>query len=153
MDDVTAIGEERSAEERREITLKTFIYGYFRSRRRGSRRQDEADGPLTDFHHPWLFFLSIGIMLLSCTDAFLTLRLLDIGAVELNPFMAWMISESTLLFAATKVSLTGMGVMLLVFASRTHLFERFRVGLLLTLFFCFYASLVCYEFINLISER
>lgn len=153
MDDATAIVEERSPEERREFTLKTFMYGYLRSRRRGSRRYDEADGPLTDWNHPWLFFLSVGIMLLSCTDAFLTLRSLEIGAVEINPFMAWMISESTWIFAATKVSLTGMGVMLLVFASRTRLFDRFRVGLLLTLFFCFYASLVCYEFINLISER
>ena len=46
------------------------------------------DEPLfTDYHHPWLFFLATGIMLLSCFDAFFTLQLLDRGAVEINPVM------------------------------------------------------------------
>ncbi len=92
-------------------------------------------------------------MLLSCMDAFLTLKLLEIGAVELNPVMAWAIAQNTWVFAATKVSLTGIGVLLIVFGARTHLFKHFRVGLLLTVFFCFYAGLICYEFVSLISER
>jgi len=53
-------------------------------------------------------------MLLSCMDAFFTLRLLDLGAVEVNPIMAAVIGKSTATFAATKMFLTGFGILALV---------------------------------------
>lgn len=83
-------------------------------------------------------------------DGFFTLQLLDRGAVEINPVMAVIIGKGTLAFAATKMLLTGLGILVLVFLSRSRMFNLMRTGLVLTVFFSFYACLVCYEFIYLL---
>lgn len=146
-----SLDENRDSDDRREFSWRTVFFGFIRSRRRDTRRDNE-DAPLyTDWHHPWLFFLSTGIMLLSCMDAFFTLQLLDRGAIEINPVMAVMIGQGTLAFAATKMLLTGLGILVLVFLSQTRLFNLMRTGLVLTVFFALYACLVCYEFIYLLN--
>ena len=90
-------------------------------------------------------------MLLSSLDAFMTLQLLQRGAVEINPLMAFVIGHSAFVFASTKVALTGFGIMVLVFLSRARFMNRIRAGILLTVFFSFYACLVCYEFVLLMG--
>jgi len=146
-----SLDENRDSDDRREFSWRTVFFGFIRSRRRDTRRDNE-DAPLyTDWHHPWLFFLSTGIMLLSCMDAFFTLQLLDRGAIEINPVMAVIIGQGTLAFAATKMLLTGLGILVLVFLSQTRLFNLMRTGLVLTVFFALYACLVCYEFIYLLN--
>lgn len=91
-------------------------------------------------------------MILSCLDAFMTLQLLQRGAVEINPIMAAAIGHSVFAFAATKVALTGFGILVLVFLSRARFMDRIRTGIMLTVFFSFYACLVCYEFVLLIGQ-
>lgn len=148
---VEVLNENRDSDERREFSWRTVFFGFIRSRRRDTRRDDE-DAPLyTDWHHPWLFFLATGTMLLSCMDAFFTLQLLGRGAIEINPVMAAVIGQGTLAFAATKMLLTGLGILILVFLSQTRMFNLMRTGLVLTVFFTFYACLVCYEFIYLLN--
>jgi len=148
---VESLDENRDSDDRREFSWRTVFFGFLRSRRRDTRRGSE-DAPLyTDWHHPWLFFLATGTMLLSCMDAFFTLQLLDRGAIEMNPAMAVMIGQGTLAFAATKMLLTGLGILILVFLSQTRMFNLMRTGLVLTVFFIFYACLVCYEFIYLLN--
>ena len=148
---VESLNENRDSDERREFSWRTVFFGFVRSRRRDTRRDNE-DAPLyTDWHHPWLFFLATGIMLMSCMDAFFTLQLLNRGAIEINPVMAAMIGQGTLAFAATKMLLTGLGILVLVFLSQTRMFNLMRTGLVLTAFFAFYACLVCYEFIYLLN--
>ena len=90
-------------------------------------------------------------MLLSCFDAFFTLQLIDRGMVEINPVMEILIGKGTLYFAATKMLLTGFGILVLVFLSRSRMFNLMRTGLILTVFFSVYACLVCYEFIYLLK--
>ena len=102
-----------------------------------------------DWHHPWLFFLATGTMLLSCADAFLTLQLMNLGMVEANPLMDAVMSQSILLFTSTKLAMTAIGILILVFLAKAHFMNRFRTGLFLTTFFSFYACLVCYELVNL----
>lgn len=143
--------DNRGSDDRREFSWRTVFFGFVRSRRRDTRRGSE-DAPLyTDWHHPWLFFLATGTMLLSCIDAFFTLQLIGRGAVEINPIMATMIGQGTLTFAATKMLLTGLGILVLVFLSQTRMFNLMRTGLVLTVFFTAYACLVCYEFIFLLN--
>ena len=145
-----SLADSRHRETRRELSWRTVFYGFLRSRRRSTRRGDEGEPTYTDWHHPWLFFLATGTMLLSCMDAFFTLQLLDRGAVEVNPVMALVLSKSTLTFAATKLLLTGLGILMLVFLSRLRMFNLMRTGIILTIFFSFYACLVCYEFVYLL---
>lgn len=149
---VVAAQDQRAIADRRTLTWRTVLYGYLYSRRRNTRRAAEGTPVFSDWHHPWLFFLATGIMLFSSMDAYFTLRLLEFGATELNPVMAVMIESSTAYFASSKLFLTGVGILLLVFVANTRLFNRIRVGAVLTGCFSFYASLVCYEFVYLMSH-
>ncbi len=142
----------RTISERRRNSWRTVFFGFFRSRRRNVRRTDEAEPMFTDWHHPWLFLMAIGIMVMSSVDAFFTLQLLERGAIETNPLMAAVIGDSALAFATSKMALTAFGILSLVYLSRSMFLDRIRTGFLLTLFFSSYAILICYEFVSLISR-
>lgn len=141
----------RDVADRRDFGWRTVLFGFLRSRRREHRRSSEDEPVFIDWHHPWLFFLAVGTMLLSCADAFFTLLLLDRGAIEVNPVMAYAIDQGTLTFTISKLLLTGIGILMLVFLSRSRLFNRVRTGLFLTLFFSAYACLVCYQVVLLLQ--
>jgi hypothetical protein len=137
--------------DRREISWRTVLFGFIRSRRRLHRRSVDEEIVFLDWHHPWLFFLATGTMLLSCADAFLTLLLIEQGMTEVNPIMNAAMSHSTLLFTSTKLAMTGFGILVLVFLAKLQFLNRFRTGLFLTIFFSFYACLVCYELVSLLN--
>ena len=147
----TTIPEQRANVDRRDFTWRTVVYGFALSRRREHRREIDDDVIFIDWHHPWLFFLATGTMLLSCADAFLTLLLIDLGMVEANPFMEAIMARGTLVFTSTKLAMTAIGVFVLVFLAKARFLNRFRAGLFLTMFFTFYACLVCYELVSLFS--
>ena len=147
---IESLSENRDRDDRRQFSWRTVFGGFFRSRRRGTRRGNEDEPLYTDWHHPWLFFLATGVMILSCIDAFFTLQLLNRGAVEINPVMAAMIGKGALTFAVSKMLLTGLGILMLVFLSRLRIFSRLRISMVLTVFFSFYACLACYEFVFLL---
>ena len=144
-----AVAEQRARADRRTFSWRTVFYGFMRSRRHNFRRQDELDVRFIDWHHPWLFFLSVGVMLMSCVDAFMTLQLLDRGMVEANPVMLAVLGQGTTTFAVTKMAMTGTGILTLVFLAKARFLNRFRTGLFLTIFFSLYACLICYEFVFL----
>ena len=152
MSDSVAAGnvDERRHADRRRFGWHTVVFGFVRSRRRELRRAVDADVVFLDWHHPWLFFLSVGIMLLSCADAFFTLKLLDLGMIEANPFMASTMGLGTAFFTATKMAITAFSILTLVFLAKARFFDRVRTGLFLTVFFSGYACLVCYEIVQLL---
>ncbi len=151
LEQIESLEKDRDRDDRRDFSWQTVFFGFIRSRRRNTRRGSEDEPLYTDWHHPWLFFLATGTMLLSCMDAFFTLQLLGRGAIEINPIMAIMIGKGTLAFAASKMLLTGLGILMLVFLSRSRMFNFMRTSLVLTVFFTSYACLVCYEFIYLLN--
>ncbi len=143
--------EQRESADRRLFSWRTVAFGFLRSRRHGARRAADGDVVFLDWHHPWLFFLAVGTMLLSSLDAFLTLQLLERGMFEANPVMAGAMGYSTALFAASKMAMTGFGILTLVFLAKARFLNRFRVGLLLTTLFSGYACLICYEIVSLLK--
>jgi Domain of unknown function (DUF5658) len=144
--------EHRQGADRRAFGWRTVAYGFLRSRRRTARRTTEFQLVYSDWHHPWLFFLAVGTMLLNSIDAFFTLQLLDRGFYEANPFMSTIMGHGTLTFAIAKMMLTAFGIFTLVYLSRHRFLNRFPTGLILTTVFSFYACLVCYEFVWLIRD-
>lgn len=146
-----AVADKRAASDRRTFGWRTVVFGFMRSRRRDFRRDDEPNVLFIDRHHPWLFFLAVGTMLMSCVDALMTLQLLDRGMVEVNPLMAAVLGHGTAYFAISKMLLTGVGILALVFLAKARFLNRVRTGLFLTMFFSFYACLVCYEFVYLLK--
>ncbi len=147
----TAVVTSRNNADRRQFSWRTVVYGFTFSRRRAHRRAADTEVIFLDWHHPWLFFLATGTMLLSCADAFLTLQLLDRGMIEANPVMNAVMSQGTALFTSTKLAMTAFGIFVLVFLAKARFLNRLRTGLFLTTFFTFYACLVCYELVNLFS--
>jgi hypothetical protein len=151
MELIHATTNKREESERRDFTWRTVFYGFMRSRRHAHRRVVDDAVVFLDWHHPWLFFLATGTMLLSVADAFLTLQLLDRGMIEVNPIMSAVMSHGTLAFTATKLGVTAFGILALVFLAKSRFLNRIRTGLFLTIFFSFYSCLVCYELVSLFS--
>lgn len=146
-----SIANQRCGVERRQLSWRTVLYGFLRSRRHVWRRNDEVEVRFIDWHHPWLFIMAVGTMLLSGLDAFLTLKLIEHGMVEVNPIMAGAMGISTASFAAMKMALTAFGILALVFLAKARFMDRIRVGLFLTLLFSGYACLICYEIVSLLK--
>ena len=69
--------------------------------------------------------------------------------IEANPVMNAIMQQGTMVFTSTKLAMTAVGIFVLVFLAKARFLNRIRAGLFLTIFFSFYACLVCYELVNL----
>ena len=130
--------------DRRALTLQTLISSGFTPRRRAGRRAGDED-LFVDFHDPRLLVPALAMLLLSITDAFLTITLMINGAKEANPLLAFVLNEHPRLFAAVKIVLTGFGILLLVALARARVFKVVRVSLFLYGLVAAYMALVGYE--------
>jgi len=82
----------------------------------------------------------------SCSDAFLTLLLLERGAHEVNPLMASLLGHPAAAFTLVKIGLTAAGVVLLTQMARLRAFGRIPVGVLLYTVLALYGLLMIYEY-------
>lgn len=114
-------------------------------RRQNSRRQNDAVGHYVDWYSPWLLLLGLSIILCSCTDAFLTLNLLQMGAVELNVLMARLIETDVQSFVNAKIGLTCLCVTLLVIHKNFRVVLGLTVEHLLLVILIGYMTLIGYE--------
>lgn len=64
--------------------------------------------------------------------------------------MALGLRQGTAVFAASKIAMTGLSIMILVSFSRIQFMNCLPTGLLLTGLFCLYCCLVCYQIVNLL---
>lgn len=135
----------RRFEERRSFSLATIIRGCLNGRRRSARRSNDLNGYYTDWYEPWLLYTAIGILLLCSTDAVLTLKLLQLGAVELNGFMAILINTDVQLFIIIKMLLTGISLIFLVIHANFRFLRLLRISYLLQTILCGYLVLIVYE--------
>lgn len=134
------------AVERRAAGMRSIVYGVVFGRRRQDRSNQGAGGQYIDSHHPWLLISSVGILLFCCADACFTLYLLQRGAVEINPFMAWLIELDAGLFFVVKLFLTALGTTLLVLLWNRRLFGVLSSAHILHSCLSMYALLITYEF-------
>ena len=136
--------ERRRFPDRRRLTFRTFLRSGVTPRRRSGRRQGERDG-VVDWHEPDLLFLALAILLLSITDAFFTVTLLSNGATEVNPLLAYVIQHFPGFFPIFKMTLTGVGVVVLVAMARASVFRIVRVKTVLQLILAGYVAVIAYE--------
>lgn len=116
----------------------------FDRRQTGSSRIGSAwdDALLHLRDNPLTFLLLLALAnLLSLLDLMLTLRALELGAVEANPLMRVLIADDPAAAAAVKIGLVA-GVSALVFALRRYRL-MIKVGLLTLALF---AIIVAYHF-------
>ncbi len=84
-------------------------------------------------------------------DGVLTVFLMTHGAAEINPVMALFLPHNLAGFALTKLTLTGLGVCVLVACSRMRLFRALPGEALLYGVLFAYVALIVYE-LEMLSE-
>jgi hypothetical protein len=92
----------------------------FEGKRRSVRRAaDRRRLVALDRYRPSLFVAAMIVLSLSLLDAMLTLMLIDRGAYELNPLMAYYLTHGPRIFLLVKYGLTVLAVFLVVLADHT----------------------------------
>jgi len=107
--------ERRSGKDRRSqsgFNIRSLLMG---GKRAIIRRQDDRyKFVYVDQYSQSLFGAIVLILLLSVLDALLTLLLMDHGAAEINPIMAYYLNIGPYTFLSVKYMLTSMGVIILL---------------------------------------
>ncbi len=139
--------DRRTGLDRRRESFSGSVYGALRGRRRHARRRRDRIGYRVDVHDGPRLYLVVVAMLLCSLDALLTLRILQAGGVELNPFMAWLIEHDVQMFTSIKMALTGLCLVILVEYGNFRLLPGVPVPVagLLPLVVGGYSVLVIYE--------
>ncbi len=107
--------EKRRGIERRTNNKSRIKYLLFNGRRERSRRtEDNGKAIIFDRYNQKLFLAITTILVLSILDAVLTLIVIQRGATELNPVMAYFLEYGTPTFIVAKYLLTSIGVLILL---------------------------------------
>jgi hypothetical protein len=126
--------------------LRALLVGSTHPRRRGPRRHRDAGIASVDWHDSRWLGVALLILLLSLSDAFLTLMLIATGASEANPFMQSLVAGSGRAFALWKLGLTSIGVVSLTLLVQVRAFGTYVAGFILYAVLAAYLALVGYEF-------
>jgi hypothetical protein len=111
----TSSHEKRRGTERRTDNKSRLKYLLFNGRRERSRRnEDQGKAIIFDRYNQKLFLAITTILVLSILDAVLTLVVIQRGATELNPVMAYFLELGILSFIVAKYLLTSIGVFILL---------------------------------------
>ena len=94
--------------------------------------------------------LVLAVVCFSAADAFLTLKLLLMGAVEINPVMSALMGRSVNAFVNWKLLVTASASLFLLMVFDVRLFRGFTVRRILEALVVGYAVLVLYESVLLI---
>jgi hypothetical protein len=107
--------ERRRGPDRRRKHSSKLLAPFIRGRRSHIRRRsDHRTFTLLDRYENLHMSAIALVLLLSMVDAFMTLFLIDHGAVEANPIMAYYLKQGPLTFVLTKYMLTAASVFLVV---------------------------------------
>ena len=126
--------------------LPGLRYLFFGRRKEVRRNDDNQESYFLDHYSSRVFAIIIGIILLSLTDAMLTLYLIRNGAAEVNPVMEHFLKYGTLPFLAAKYLLTTASIVLLLIYKNVHIFgTKIRAKYLFIVIFLIFASVVLWE--------
>lgn len=146
--DDTYLAERRSNKDRRTKRFSDIRWLIKTGRRRQVRRlEDRRKLQMLDEYPPRLLGLLILVLLLSIVDALLTLWLIDNGAIELNPVMAYYIEIGPNIFMAAKYLITASVVIIGVLLNYAYVrFFRLQFGQILNVFAGCFTLVVVWEF-------
>ena len=127
--------ERRSGVDRRRRTQIRWRFLIGGGRRVHGRRYEDRQRILFfDRYQQVQFSIIVGILFFSVMDALLTLYLINHGAIEINPIMAFYLDVGPYTFLFVKYALTCTGVIILLFSQNFFLKTiRVNAGILLYL--------------------
>jgi len=121
-------------------------YLFFGRRKEMRRDEDNQESYFLDHFSLRIFIVIIAIILLSLTDALLTLYLIRNGAAEVNPVMNHFLRYGPLPFLAAKYLLTTASIVLLLTYKNVHIFgTRIRAKYLFIVIFLIFTFVVVWE--------
>ena len=117
MGEAAGDSDRRSTGDRRWRSRPRLKFLLLGGRRKFARRgEDKKHCIYVDQYPPWLLVAIILLAIFSITDGLFTLHLIERGATEINPFMAWLLNLGAWPFMLAKFLLTcGAILILLVF--------------------------------------
>ncbi len=142
---------EQRLTDRRSTSLSTIHGTLFKNRRRVSRRDGDHLDSYVDWYGHLPLVATVSIILLCFTDAFLTTVLISAGAVELNTLMDWLIQRDIQLFAAVKMAVTGVALVVLVMHFNFRIYKFLAVRYILYALVPVYSLLIYHELSMLAS--
>ncbi len=142
---------EQRLTDRRSTSLSTIQGTLFKNRRRVSRRDGDHLDSYVDWYGHLPLVATVSIILLCFADAFLTTVLISAGAVELNTLMDWLIQHDIQLFAAVKMAVTGVALVVLVMHFNFRIYKFLAVRYILYALVPVYSLLIYHELSMLAS--
>ncbi|MBL0714583.1 MAG: hypothetical protein JJV98_12870 [Desulfosarcina sp.] len=119
--------ERRSRTDRRtgrKFSMRSLFFGGRREKMR--RYEDRQKCFYFDRYHQFHFGVIVLILLLSVMDALLTIVLINHGADEVNPIMAYFLEAGPYTFLFVKYALTSVGLVVLLI-SRNYFMNSIRI--------------------------
>ena len=139
--------ERRTGTDRRKsstINFRALLLGG--RRERGRRKEDRPKTLFVDRYSPYFLAAIVSILFLSVIDALLTLFLINEGALELNPIMAYYIELGPYSFLAVKYALTSIGVVSFLILRNIYLRPfKMYTGSLFYFILAVFASVVAWQ--------
>jgi len=136
--------KDRRLKPTRPISRYTFI-----GRRDKARRFNELDNYYVDKYESQLLILISLIMIFCFLDAFISLKIFQLGGAEGNPLMSIFIKKNLVLSFVVKFLFSAIFIIFLIIHKNFKIFGVIKTYLFIYLIFSIYFLLVLYEFYSL----
>ncbi len=148
-----AAGDQRRTVDRRRRRIPSIGFLWRGGRRRQVRRTDDRRRiSILDHYSQGLLVVILGILFLSLTDAFLTLNLIEHGASEINPVMAYFLQKGPYVFTVVKYGFTSLAVIIFVLVKNSVIRgSRLRTQSLFTFAIVCFAIAVVWQILLILS--
>jgi hypothetical protein len=147
--------ERRCGEDRRKKEIPIFSKYWLTGKREVFRREEDSRiYDKVDRYSAKTLTIILIIIMLSTIDAIFTLELINEGATELNPLMAYYLNHGPLVFFGAKYALTCASTLLIFFNQHLYIFRNRVPMKVLYLFMIIpYALVVQWELYLLFSIK
>ncbi len=138
----------RGPDRRQKPTNPFSLHSLLHGRRRSIRRVEDRDVHYyVDRYGPTSVTFFLTVLTLCLLDAFITIRLLEAGGVELNPVMRFFLQFGEVPFLVVKFGFTVVALLVLLIHKEYYFAQRrLRIRHLMAGALVVYALLIVYEF-------
>jgi len=137
--------EKRRIPDRRRFPTKPVGRYSLKGLRQAARRADEDKNYYIDRYESRFFILITLTLILCVLDAYFTVKILQAGGKELNPFMLRIMDKNPGLALVIKYLVTAAGIGILIIFKNFVVFGRVKVSSLISIVFLLYLFLVVFE--------
>lgn len=137
--------ERRFKPDQRRAPTRPLSRYTLRGRRKKARRKGEDSNYYVDRYEP-RYLVLIGLILVLCAlDAYITLKIVDLGGTELKQLMPVFINMKPVAALVLKYLAVALGIVFILIHKTFLVFGKVRVSTLVYVFFSVYLTMIAYE--------